>query len=573
MLYKFSGIIEKKMNGNNLFSLLKVSWLRSSWKLIVLIIICFFSSVLELIGIGLVVPLINLSFNQGSQNSEGIMIFFQNFFNYLSLEISLNLILFIILIVFISKSLLVFFGDIIRIWITTGVRKSVQNQIISLYNNVNFKYFISKRAGEHSNLIIRECERYQTLLNNVTQLMISLISILIFSSSIIFLDFQVLVFMSIIFFITLIFVIPIINKTKIFSKSNVELYSDLNSGLIDLVKNYSYLKGTENIKRFISVIKSRIDGILKINRALGVFSSLLTNLKEPTGVIIVVCLIFYKVSFQQAPLEDVIVLSFVLYRTAQRILDIQNNWQRIHECSAGVFFAEETIKELANNAEPIGKKKTVDFKNVLKFEDVTFGYNKKNIFTKINIKIYPKSILVLYGKSGIGKTTFVNLIMKLLIPDSGKILFGKTDYNQINSEKIREKIGYVSQDLVLFKGTIRENVAFWNQELMKDTQKITECMKLASCDDLIERLDENVGDQGLKLSGGQKQRIIIAREIFKNPSILILDEPTSALDKKNRTNIKNSLMKLRVKFRIIVITHQKLFLKIGDQTLRLDEFK
>ena len=67
------------------------------------------------------------------------------------------------------------------------------------------------------------------------------------------------------------------------------------------------------------------------------FSSLLTNLKEPTGIIIVVCLIFYKVSFQQAPLEDVIVLSFVLYRTAQRILDIQNKWQRIHECSAGVF--------------------------------------------------------------------------------------------------------------------------------------------------------------------------------------------------------------------------------------------
>ena len=96
---------------------------------------------------------------------------------------------------------------------------------------------------------------------------------------------------------------------------------------------------------------------------------------------------------------------------------------------------------------------------------------------------------------------------------------------------------------------------------MKDTQKITECMKLASCDDLIERLYENVGDQGLKLSGGQKQRIIIAREIFKNPSILILDEPTSALDKKIRTNIKNSLMKLRVKFRIIVITHQKLFLE------------
>ena len=190
------------------------------------------------LGIGLVVPLINLSFNQGSQNSEGIMIFFQNFFNYLSLEISLNLILFIILIVFISKSLLVFFGDIIRIWITTGVRKSVQNQIISLYNNVDFKYFISKRAGEHSNLIIRECERYQTLLNNVTQLMISLISIIDFLKFNYFLDFQVLIFVYN-FFYYFNFVIPIINKTKIFLNLMLNFTLDLNSGLIDLVKNYS----------------------------------------------------------------------------------------------------------------------------------------------------------------------------------------------------------------------------------------------------------------------------------------------------------------------------------------------
>ena len=93
-----------------------------------------------------------------------------------------------------------------------------------------------------------------------------------------------------------------------------------------MVKNYSYLKGTENLKRFVFLINKRINGILRINRILGVFSSLLTNLKEPTGIIIVVCLIYFKVSIQQEPLEDVIVLSFILYRTAQRILDIQNNW-------------------------------------------------------------------------------------------------------------------------------------------------------------------------------------------------------------------------------------------------------
>ena len=143
---------------------------------------------------------------------------------------------------------------------------------------------------------------------------------------------------------------------------------------------------------------------------------------------------------------------------------------------------------------------------------------------------------------------------------------------KIESKIIRKRIGYISQDLNLFKGTIRENITFWDQRFMDDEKKIIESMKLASCDDLVDRLDENIGDQGLKLSGGQKQRIIIAREIFKNPSILILDEPTSALDPKNQVNIKN-LLKLRSKFRIIIITHQKSFLKLGDKVLRLDKLK
>ena len=150
----------------------------------------------------------------------------------------------------------------------------------------------------------------------------------------------------------------------------------------------------------------------------------MTNLKEPTGIIIVVCLIYFKVSIQQEPLEDVIVLSFILYRTAQRILDIQNNWQRIHESSAGVFFAEETMNDLIENTEPIGKVKKIDFESILKFQNVSFKYNQKNILSNISIEIYPKSIFILYGKSGIGKTTFVKLIMKLLIPDSGKIILG-----------------------------------------------------------------------------------------------------------------------------------------------------
>ena len=131
--------------------------------------------------------------------------------------------------------------------------------------------------------------------------------------------------------------------------------------------------------------------------------------------------------------------------------------------------------------------------------------------------------------------------MKLLEPTSGKILLSNTNYKDIDSKKIREKIGYVSQDTILFKGTIRENIALWDPNLMNQTDEIISCMKLSSCEELVCRLDENIGEQGLKLSGGQKQRLIIAREILKSPNILILDEPTSALDKRNQFKIKQQL--------------------------------
>ena len=120
------------MKRKSLLNLFRICWIRSSWKLPVLVLICLFSSILELIGIGLVVPLINISFRKDSTSSEGIMRFFEDFFNYINLDISLNMILLIILTIFIFKNLFVFLGDIIRIWITTGIRKSIQNEIISL---------------------------------------------------------------------------------------------------------------------------------------------------------------------------------------------------------------------------------------------------------------------------------------------------------------------------------------------------------------------------------------------------------------------------------------------------------
>ena len=136
---------------------------------------------------------------------------------------------------------------------------------------------------------------------------------------------------------------------------------------------------------------------------------------------------------------------------------------------------------------------------------------------------------------------------------------------------IRSTIGYVSQDLNLFNGSLRENITFWSKENESNDKKIKKVMKLSGCYDLYSRIDENMGDNASKLSGGQKQRIIIARELYREPSILILDEPTSALDNENEKNIIKTITNLKTKYSIILISHKNSLLKICDKIFSFND--
>ena len=552
------------MSISEFFSLLKLCWIRAGGKLNLLILITFFTTILELIGFGMVIPLINLSFSEGPSQPSDFSIFFNKIFSDFGFLLNFNLVLLTIVIIFLCKGFFVFLGNNLQIWLTTGIRKSIQNQIISLYEKVEYRYFLSKRIGDHTNVLIRECERYQTVVNNISKGFVALTSAFFFILTLTILDTYFFIFLVIFSFLIFYVFVPIIKKTKIFSFSNVKLYSNLNASLIELIQNYSYLKGTFRTEKFTRTIYDVTDQIVKINRRLGVFSNILGTIKEPIGVLIIASLIFFKVSILNEPLPEVLVLGLILYRVTQKIMDIQNHWQRLNESIAGVFHIEEVIKELNNQQEKIGKSKKVDLTKKIEFKNVDFSYDKRIIIKNCSLTINPKEIIGIKGKSGEGKTTFIKLIMKLVEPNRGKIFFGSTDSIDIFANSIRSGVGYVTQDVNLFNGTLRENISFWDHQSSNLERKLKKSMDLAGCLDLFDRIDENVGDQALKLSGGQKQRVLIAREIFKEPKILIFDEPTSSLDLKNEITIKKTIKYLKKKYTVVLISHRASLLEISD---------
>jgi ATP-binding cassette subfamily B protein len=212
----------------------------------------------------------------------------------------------------------------------------------------------------------------------------------------------------------------------------------------------------------------------------------------------------------------------------------------------------------------------------IRFDDVTFGYRKDpNLFEKLNITIAAGQKIGLVGFSGSGKSTFVNLILRLFDLRSGRILIDNQDIAQVTQDSLHEKIAMIPQDPALFHRTLMENIRYGR--LDASDEEVIAASKLAHCHEFIEKLTENyqslVGERGIKLSGGQRQRISIARAILKNAPILILDEATSSLDSVTEKLIQESLAHLMQNRTTLVIAHRLSTLANMDTILVFDKGK
>ena len=227
---------------------------------------------------------------------------------------------------------------------------------------------------------------------------------------------------------------------------------------------------------------------------------------------------------------------------------------------------------------PIEEKGSIEissFKDTLKFENVSFAYPGSSLIVlrDLNLEIKQGEVIAIVGLSGVGKSTLVDLIPRFYKPTKGSIIIDGIDLNEVELQSLRELIGVVSQDIVLFNDTVQENIAFGKANA-KD-EEIIKAAELAYADDFIrempEQYDTLIGERGIRLSGGQRQRIAIARAILKNPPILILDEATSSLDSVSEAIVQKALETLMKDRTTIVIAHRLSTIKNADRIVILDK--
>jgi len=210
------------------------------------------------------------------------------------------------------------------------------------------------------------------------------------------------------------------------------------------------------------------------------------------------------------------------------------------------------------------------FRGEIAFEHVTFGYDPTApVLRDITFTIHPGQTVGIVGPTGSGKSTVVSLIPRFRDADAGRITIDGVDTRDYKLRKLRSQIGFVLQDTVLLRGTIRDNIAFGRPEATQD--EIVEAAKLANAHEFIigmpQGYDSLVGDRGMTLSGGQRQRIGIARALIRDNPILILDEPTAALDAESEELVIEALERLMAGRTVITIAHRLSTLRNADKII------
>ncbi len=282
----------------------------------------------------------------------------------------------------------------------------------------------------------------------------------------------------------------------------------------------------------------------------------------------------YMIKGKISPADLIAYLLYIqtLITSIRRIVEFTEQFQR---GITGIDRFNQIISQDVDIKDNINAKELQNVQGDVTFKNVTFRYNDKdeNVLTHIDIDIKQGENIAIVGPSGSGKTTLCNLIPRFYEITDGNILIDGTDIKDVTLKSLRENIGIVQQDVYLFSGTVRDNIAYAKEGATDE--EIQNAARLAGAHEFIESLpdgyDTYIGERGLKLSGGQKQRLSIARVFIKNPPILILDEATSALDNESEYIVQKSLEKLSQSRTTLTIAHRLTTIKNADRIIVLTE--
>jgi subfamily B ATP-binding cassette protein MsbA len=495
---------------------------------------------------------------------------------------SLKVLCLTILSVFFIKNIFLYLKNILLYIVQLKIVKDIRDRLYVHIQGLSLGYFHKEKTGSITSTIINDVEQLQSSLSIAFQkLFVEPINILIFLSLLFIISWKLALIAIIIIPLAGIAIIAIGKSIRRKSRRTQKKISHIMQILSETLSSIRIVKAFVNEKEEIRKFSIETTNYLNLHLKRARLDLIAAPITESFGVIIGVILLWYggtEVILQKGLIpEDFIRFILILFSILGPIKQMGNVNIKIQ---AGAASAERIFTLLDTKPQVVEIKNPTnlgEFKDSLEYKNVCFEYQKgeEQVLDSVSFKINKGEVAALVGPSGSGKSTIADLIPRFYDVSSGEIIIDGNDLKNLSLSSLRGNMGIVTQEVILFNDTIKNNISYAQPE--KSMDQIKDAAKAANALEFIENTPDGfetvVGERGVKLSGGQKQRIAIARALLKNPSILILDEATSALDTESEKKVQTAIESLMKDRTALVIAHRLSTVQKADKIIVIDKGK
>lgn len=541
------------------------------WKLYAWVIFIAVAALLDGLSVGFFFPIL-----EADQGASELTKFLNGILGRLGLTYSIVLAVVFVLILFLLRTFFLIVQELFASRLMTRVLAKSKREVIEKIFAAEYLYFASRELGYFNNAVTIEYNNVTFAFRCCMRLLVNGGFAIVYFSLPLFVNFQATI-------VVLALGIPLhiaLRRANVLTRRYSFRFTDINSRvqsmLIQLLTNFRYLKSTNTSKTLVRKVSSDINEQSDIMFKQSIVNASVGKSTELFTILLAALIILYNELVVGDPLIQIVFLLFVIRRAVNYALASYTDYREFVGSSGSIAVFKKLEKELADNQEPVANSSTrlPEFTETISLRDIHVSYDgKTDVLSGVNIEISPLKTVAIVGESGAGKSTIAGLLTGVIKPKQGSLFIGDCPYVDMDLSTLRESIGYVTQENVIFTDTLRNNITLWDETGGTKNNEgsetflrsvINKSSLTEFVDGLPEGLDTQLGDNGLNLSGGQRQRVCIARELYKKINLLILDEATSALDSISEREIQNSIEAMSGGLTIAVIAHRLSTIKNAD---------
>ena len=493
---------------------------------------------------------------------------------------SLRVLCVTILSVFFGKNIFLYIKNYLLRIVELSLVRDIRNKLYAHIQSLSLGYFNKQKTGNITSIVINDVEHLQVALGATFQkLFVEPINVITFVSLLFIISWKLALIALIIIPLAGIAVIGIGKSIRRKSRRTQKKVADIMQILSETLSSIRIVKAFANENNEVNKFSKESKNYFKLLLRRGRLDLLAGPITESFGVVIGVILLWYggtEVLMQRGlnP-EDFIRFILILFSILGPIKQMGNVNLRIQTGYASaerIFSLLDTPKDIIEHSNPVQMK---SFNKHIEFKNLSFEYEESEglVLNNINFKINKGEVVAIVGPSGAGKSTIADLIPRFYDPKDGEILIDQENIKKLSLASLRKNMGIVTQDVILFNDTIKNNIAYAQPKA--NMESIINACKAANALEFIEEIPEGfdaiIGERGVKLSGGQKQRIAIARALLKNPPILILDEATSSLDTESEKKVQTAIEALLKDRTALIIAHRLSTVQTANKIITIEK--